>query len=66
MLPVPLAPLLALAPLTRAVPALPVVRAAELRRLTENKNFDVEPLRTVLGVVPIGLERGLALTFSQP
>ena len=65
VLPVPLAPLLAFAPLTRLLPGLPVVRAAELRRLTENKAFDVAPLRAELGVSPIGLEQGLALTFGR-
>ncbi len=65
VLPVPLVPLLALAPLARLLPGLPAVRAAELRRLTEDKAFDVGPLRTVLGVSPIGLDRGLALTFGR-
>ncbi|MFT8245324.1 SDR family oxidoreductase [Roseomonas sp. BN140053] len=66
VLPVPLWPLLVLAPLTRLLPGLPTVRAAELRRLGENKDFDVGPLRRELGVDPIGLEEGLRLTFSRP
>lgn len=65
VVPLPLAPLLALVPLLRAVPGLPRIRAAELRRLTENKAFDIGPMRELLGVEPIGLEEGLALTFSR-
>ncbi|TPG53227.1 NAD(P)-dependent oxidoreductase [Roseomonas nepalensis] len=64
VVPLPLAPLLALAPLLRAVPGLPRIRGDELRRLTEDKAFDIGPMRERLGVDPIGLEEGLALTFA--
>lgn len=64
VLPVPLAPLLALAPLTRVLPGLPTVRVAELRRLTEDKAFDIGPMRAELGIEPITLEDGLARTFA--
>lgn len=65
VLPVPLAPLLALSPLTRLLPFLPTVRASELRRLTEDKGFDIGPMRAELGVEPRPLEAGLADTFGR-
>jgi uncharacterized protein YbjT (DUF2867 family) len=55
--------LIALAPLSRLVPGLPSIAAAEIRRLLEDKAFDIGPMRTVLGVTPIPLAEGLALTF---
>ncbi|MBO1073754.1 SDR family oxidoreductase [Roseomonas marmotae] len=65
VVPVPLAPLLALSPLTRLLPGLPTVRAAELRRLTEDKAFDIAPMRAELGVEPLSLAAGLARTFGK-
>ncbi len=64
VLPVPAAPLIALSPLTAVLPRVPRVRAAELRRLGEDKAFDPGPMRRVLGVEPVGLAEGLALTFG--
>ncbi|MBP0493238.1 SDR family oxidoreductase [Pararoseomonas indoligenes] len=63
VVPLPLAPLIAAAPLLRLLPGLPRIRAAELRRLTEDKAFDIGAMRADLGVEPIGLAEGLALTF---
>lgn len=63
VVPVPAAVLIALAPLTRLVPRMPGVTAAEIRRLLEDKAFDVGPMRERLGVVGRELEQGLALTF---
>ena len=65
VLPVPLAPLLLLSPLTRLLPRLPTVRAAELRRLTEDKAFGIGPMLAELGVEPMPLETGLARTFGK-
>ncbi|MFC0387499.1 NAD(P)H-binding protein [Muricoccus vinaceus] len=65
VVPLPLAPLVALVPLLRIIPRLPRIRAAELRRLTEDKAFDTGPMRALLGVDPIGLEEGLRLTFAR-
>ncbi|MFH5926361.1 NAD(P)H-binding protein [Roseomonas xinghualingensis] len=65
VVPLPLAPLLAAAPLLRLIPRLPRIRAAELRRLTEDKAFDITPMRHILGFEPIGLDEGLARTFKQ-
>ena len=62
IVPVPLLPLRLAAPLTR-LPGLPRVRGAELRRLMEDKAFDIAPMRDRLGVEPIPLEEGLAALF---
>ena len=62
---VPPALLLAMAPLT-ALPLLPRVRASEVRRLLEDKAFSIGPMRSRLGVHPITLAAGLALTFGAP
>jgi len=66
ILPIPALPLRLAAPLTRIIPGLPKVTADEIRRLTEDKDFDTGPMRRILGVEPIGLEQGLALTFGAP
>ncbi|HYZ61043.1 MAG TPA: NADH-ubiquinone oxidoreductase [Acetobacteraceae bacterium] len=60
---IPAGALLALAPLT-LLPGLPRIRAAEIRRLLEDKAFDIEPMRAKLGVLPMPLAAGLALTFG--
>jgi nucleoside-diphosphate-sugar epimerase len=65
VLAVPAAPLRLLAPLTRLLPGLPRVGADEIRRLTEDKAFDIGPMQHELGVVPISLAQGLALTFRN-
>jgi nucleoside-diphosphate-sugar epimerase len=66
ILPIPALPLRLAAPLTRFIPGLPSVTADEIRRLTEDKAFDIGPMRRILGVEPIGLAEGLALTFGAP
>jgi uncharacterized protein YbjT (DUF2867 family) len=65
VLPVPGAVLMALAPLTRLAPRLPQIRAAEVRRLLEDKAFDVAPMQERLGVTGRSLEEGLRLTFGK-
>lgn len=64
VLPVPGLALRLLAPLTRLVPGLPAIRAAEIRRLLEDKAFDIGPMRRTLGIRPIPLAEGLARTFA--
>jgi len=54
----------ALAPLTRLLPGLPTVRGAELRRLLEDKAFDIAPMRAMLGIDPTPLRDGLARSFA--
>ncbi|MCQ4160602.1 NAD(P)H-binding protein [Roseomonas sp. GC11] len=63
VLSVPMAPLRALAPLTRLLPGLPDIGPDEIRRLTEDKAFDITPMRRELGVEPRELEEGLKETF---
>jgi uncharacterized protein YbjT (DUF2867 family) len=46
--------------ITSAVPFLPSIRPDEVRRLMENKAFDIEPMRRELGVEPVSLAAGLA------
>ncbi|MGI4945171.1 MAG: hypothetical protein ACRYHQ_32185, partial [Janthinobacterium lividum] len=65
VVPLPAWPLMAAALLTRLVPRLPDIGPAEIRRLMEDKAFDIGPMRDMLGVDPIGLEEGLARTFGH-
>jgi len=60
----PARPLIAAAALTRFIPGLPTVSPAEIRRLLEDKAFNIVPMRAVLGLQPISLAEGLALTFG--
>ncbi len=62
IMPLPAALLRALAPLTR-LPGLPRIGVDEIRRLGEDKAFDIADMRRILGIEPIALAAGLALTF---
>ncbi len=64
IVPLPAIVLRALAPLT-ALPGLPRIGADEIRRLLEDKAFDITRMRSMLGVEPMPLEAGLALTFQE-
>ncbi len=64
IVPLPLPLLRVGAALARALPGLPRVQPAELRRLLEDKAFDIGAMRRELGVAPIGLAEGLARTFA--
>jgi nucleoside-diphosphate-sugar epimerase len=61
---VPAWPLIAAATLTSALPFTPTIRGAEIRRLLEDKAFDVAPMIETLGFAPIPLHDGLARTFA--
>jgi nucleoside-diphosphate-sugar epimerase len=61
----PAGPLMALAGILHYVPLLPRIRAEEIRRLTEDKSFDVRPMIDTLGFEPIPLSDGLARTFAK-
>jgi len=61
---VPAGLLMALAPLTR-LPFLPAVSADEIRRLQEDKAFDIAPMSATLGIRPMPLAEGLARTFVR-
>ncbi len=63
--PVPLAAAFALGAIISALPGLPRVRRAEIRRLIEDKAFDITPARELLGFDPMPLEEGLARTFGH-
>jgi uncharacterized protein YbjT (DUF2867 family) len=63
ILPVPLWPLLAAAPLTR-LPGLPRIRGDEVRRLAEDKAFDSD-VPALTGRPAMKLGDGLQRTFSQ-
>nr|WP_321984181.1 NAD(P)H-binding protein [uncultured Lichenicoccus sp.] len=57
---IPAALLIPLSVLTMALPGLPSIGPAEIRRLMEDKAFDIGPMRDLLGIEPISLEQGLA------
>jgi hypothetical protein len=65
ILPVPFWLARAAAATARLVPGLPGVDAAELRRLQEDKDFDIGPMRALLGITPRPLAEGLAATFAR-
>ena len=52
------------AALARALPGLPRIEPAELRRLLEDKAFDIGAMQRELGVAPIALAEGLARSFA--
>ena len=66
ILPFPAGPLILAARLTKHVAALPTIQPQEIRRLVEDKAFEIGPMRDLLRVEPIGLAKGLALTFAAP
>ena len=53
ILPIPTAPLMAAAALTRFLPLIPAISPAEIRRLLEDKAFDIGAMTETLGVHPI-------------
>ncbi len=65
VLAIPALPLRLLAPLSRLLPSILRVGADEIRRLTEDKAFDIRLMLHELGVLPISLAQGLALTFRN-
>ena len=64
IVPVPAGLLMALAPLASRLPGLRRVSAAEIRRLTEDKAFDIAPMLATLQVKPMSLQEGLFRTFA--
>lgn len=51
--------------ISKIFPQIPSVSPAELRRLTEDKAFDITDMQKYLGVFPLGIREGLAMTFSN-
>lgn len=66
IIPVPALALIAAAAMTRFLPFLPRVQTLEIRRLLEDKAFDIADMRQRLRVEPIGLDAMLARTFGTP
>lgn len=64
LLSVPAAPLRAAAALSALIPGVPTIKSPEIRRLLEDKAFDIAPMVSTLGVTPIPLAAGLARTFA--
>lgn len=64
VLPVPVSVLMLLARLTPLLPGVPRIEPTEIRRLLEDKNFDIKPMQEFLGVSPLSLDVGLKRTFS--
>jgi nucleoside-diphosphate-sugar epimerase len=65
ILAMPASPLVLAAPLTRFLPGVPTIQAAEIRRLLEDKAFDIAPMRQILGIEPLPLAEGLARIFAR-
>lgn len=62
---IPAGPLMVLAVVSAALPLRVKVRPAEIRRLLEDKAFDIAPMIATLGVRPIPLDDGLIRTFHK-
>jgi nucleoside-diphosphate-sugar epimerase len=63
IVPVPASLLIGAANMTRFVPGLPRIETAEIRRLLEDKAFDISDMRRRLAVEPISLAAMLAQIF---
>lgn len=61
VLPVPLSLLRSAAFITRFLPFLPTIEAAEIQRLAENKNFDISEMKKELGFTPMEFAEGIRL-----
>jgi uncharacterized protein YbjT (DUF2867 family) len=56
--------LIAAGSLLRHIPRMPLVYKEEIRRMLEDKDFDVRPMQEILGIRPIPPHEGLARTFA--
>ncbi len=61
---IPAWPIMAAAALTALLPRMPTVRPVEVRRLLEDKAFDIAPMIAALGVRPMPLDDGLLRSFG--
>jgi len=66
ILPFPAWPLILGAKLTQRMTTRAPVRPEEIRRLLEDKDFDIAEMRAQLGFEPLSLAEGLAQTFALP
>ncbi len=62
-LPLPAWLLMAAAAPLALLPGLPSIRSTEIRRLLEDKAFDIGPMIAALDVRPVSFQEGLARTF---
>lgn len=62
---VPVWLLLAASCVMRFIPGLPRIEADEVRRLAENKNFNINEMKEKLNIEPISFERGLRELFNN-
>ncbi len=65
IVPVPAALLVGASWLTRVVPGVPTISAGEVRRLLEDKDFDISAMVTRFGFGPLALDAGLARSFGS-
>ncbi len=65
IIPLPVGPLVALSRLVSRLPGWPQARTDEIRRLAEDKAFDITDMVKFLGVTPIRFAEGLAHEFGQ-
>ena len=64
ILPIPFALLRVAGWLSRHLPGIGAISDAQVRRLLEDRDFAIEPMRQRLGIVPTSLAVGLAETFA--
>ncbi len=64
IIPLPVWLLQSLAPALRFIPKMPHVGGDEIKRLLEDKNFDIQPMRQILQIQPTPLADGLRKTFN--
>lgn len=65
IVPVPVSLLVIAARLAGRLPGVAAIGTAEIRRLAEDKAFDIRPMVEQLGVMPMTLQEGLARTFAR-
>ncbi|MHA1566629.1 MAG: NAD(P)H-binding protein, partial [Alphaproteobacteria bacterium] len=66
ILPVPASALLGLSWVTGFVPGVPTISPGEVRRLLEDKDFDITEMVRRFGFEPFSLDAGLARSFAAP
>jgi nucleoside-diphosphate-sugar epimerase len=65
IIPVPAPLLMMVAPLIQWLPGLPKIGRDEIRRLLEDKVFEIGPMKELLCISPIPLEAGLGRLFGS-
>ena len=65
VLPLPLAPMMAAAAMTRLIPGVATIKDAEVLRLQEDKAVELSQMQQILKLIPRPLHEGLAETFAR-